>query len=474
MLGMILSACVKDKGELYYQGYPKSVGEIIVNRCATAGCHNSISKDACVGLDLSSWGKLFEGGRNNSSVIPYRPDQSFLLFSVNTFSDIAPELKPTMPVGREHLSRKEVEILRNWIAEGSPNNTGYIKWLDNPKRKKVYVVNQGCDLLTVFDAQSKLMIRCVDVGNGPATEAPHDMFVSPDGKYIYISFYANSIFQKFRTSDDVKVAELNLLTNSWHSMSISGDSKYALLSHLEGDGKVALIDLTTMTLKIMYQGSSLFVYPHGNALNYNATTAYITCQQGNFIYKLDITDPMNPDIREIPLNPGDVPNVNGIYKPYSVAYSPDYSKYYVTCQGTNELRIFASKNDSLLQVVNTSGVPQMMSFSEKNSTVYVPCMADSSNLISKSSVNCIDLNSNKLIATINTGNQPRSCVVDDENNTVWVANRNISGVGWAPHHTTACAGRNGYVTIIDQGTFKLVDNWKCEVSVDPYHVTMRK
>lgn len=469
-----IAGCMKDKGTADYNGYPQEVGKIIVNNCAVSGCHNSASKEACVELDLSSWDKLFAGGRNNSSVIPFRPDQSFFLYSINTFDDMGPKLSPSMPANKAHLSRENVETIRNWIAEGAPDKNGYVKWSEDLNREKIYVMNQGCDLLTVFDAKTKLIMRCVDVGNSPATEAPHDMYVSPDGQYLYISFYAGSVFQKYRTTDDVKVGELNLNQQSWHSFSISGNSKYALVSHLEADGKVALIDLSTMTLKVMYQGSGLFVYPHGNALNYTGTLAYITCQQENFIYKVDLSDPQNPDIRQIPLNPGDIPNVSGVFKPYAVEFSPDYAKYYVTCQGTNELRIFQSSNDSLLQVIHTGGVPQVMSLSETKPYMYVPCMEDSSNSSTQSSVNVIDLNTNQLIASINTGNQPRSCVVDDANNVVWVANRNISGTGWAPHHTTACEGRNGYVTIIDQNTLQLVPDWKCEVSVDPYHVTIKK
>ena len=469
-----LVTCAKDHGVPDYLGYPQMPGQIIINKCATTGCHNSVSNNACAGLDLSSWNKLFDGGRNNSSVIPYRPDQSFLLFAVNRFDDICPKLYPTMPVTKEPLPRAEVEILRDWILEGAPNKNGYVKWSENPDRKKIYVANQGCDFITVFDAKSKLVMRCVDVGDMPSTEAPHDMYVSPDGKSLYLLFFAGNIFQKFNTNDESKAGEIILGDQSWHSMSISGDSKWALASHLAADGKVALIDLHNMTLKVMYHGSGFLVYPHGSALNYDGTLAYITSQQSNFIYKIDLTDPMNPNPQVIVLNSGDTPNVSGIYKPYSVTFSPDYSKYYVTCQGTNELRIFKTVNDSLLQIISTSGVPQVMSFSEKNPYLFVPCMGDTANPNAQSSVNVINLNTNQLIKTIYTGNQPRSCAVDDDNNCVWVANRNISGTGWAPHHTTACSGRNGYVTIIDQSKLELIPNWKCEVSVDPYHVAIRK
>jgi hypothetical protein len=38
-------------------------------------------------------------------------------------------------------------------------------WSDNPNRKKYYVLNQGCDVVTVFDAETQLPMRYITVGN---------------------------------------------------------------------------------------------------------------------------------------------------------------------------------------------------------------------------------------------------------------------------------------------------------------------
>src|ERR1051326_2692970 len=204
LLLVLFFSCRKDQGNLDQAGYPDEVGKIVLNKCATSGCHNTASKDACVGQDFSSWDKLFQGGRNNSSVVPFRADESFFLYAVNTFDDLGPKLSPVMPVGKSALTRSEVETLRGWISSGAPRKDGFVKWSDDPEREKIYVVNQGCDLLTVFDAKTKLIMRQVDVGCLPSTEAPHDMYVSPDGKNLYVSFFASSIFQRFRTTDGAR------------------------------------------------------------------------------------------------------------------------------------------------------------------------------------------------------------------------------------------------------------------------------
>ena len=62
--------------DLEASNYPKPVGKIILNKCATSGCHNDISKEAASGLSLSSWQKMFEGTRNGATIIPFSHSQS--------------------------------------------------------------------------------------------------------------------------------------------------------------------------------------------------------------------------------------------------------------------------------------------------------------------------------------------------------------------------------------------------------------
>jgi DNA-binding beta-propeller fold protein YncE len=90
------------------------------------------------------------------------------------------------------------------------------------------------------------------------------------------------------------------------------------------------------------------------------------------------------------------------------------------------------------------------------------------------SVSVIDYNNFISLKQINTGYQPHGIAVDDYKQQVYVINRNASQNGPAPHHTTDCGGRNGYLTIIDMNTLELVPDYKAELSVDPYYVTIRK
>src|SRR5215831_12172798 len=79
--------CAKDHTSPDYvasnSNYPPEISSILTTNCATSGCHNVQSKIAAGGLAMDTWAHLFQGGSGGSVVIPYRPDQSWVLFFTN-------------------------------------------------------------------------------------------------------------------------------------------------------------------------------------------------------------------------------------------------------------------------------------------------------------------------------------------------------------------------------------------------------
>jgi DNA-binding beta-propeller fold protein YncE len=469
LAGLLLFSCRKDKGKADYKGYPEKVGRIILNHCANSGCHTAESSNTSGNLDLSTWEDLYKGGRSNSVVIPFRPDLSYLFSAVNHFHELGPSSHTSMPSYHQSLNRDELITLRDWIYDGGLNRNGEFKFPDGTSESRIYVSNQGCDLIEVFDARTQLLIRAFNVGKEAQIEAPHDIMVSPDGKFLFVSYYVSNTIEKYSTADNRKVGELILPDFSWHSMAVSGDGKTAIASNL-ASGKIVVFDLQTMTVKLLTH----LYNAHGCALNEDGTLAYVTCQQANYIYKINLSDIDNPIVKEIILETGEMPLAFGAHKPYAVSYFPDFTRYAVTCQGTNELKIFDSANDSLLKTIKTPGVPQLISFSERRPFCFITCMSDISNTQSSSQVNIINYNTFSLVGSVFSGYQPRGLCVDDANDRVWIANRNITANGWQPHHTTTCNGQNGYMSLIDMRTLKVIEEWKCETSVDPYSVTIKK
>jgi len=472
---LAIYSCSKedDKSNFDSKNYPEEVGRIMVEKCATAGCHNEQSKLAAGGLSLSSWDQLFEGSRAGSSVIPYRADQSYLLFSINTYPSLGVTLSPTMPFNDNPLSSEEYTVIKDWIIAGAPNKDGVVKFSNDPERRKIYVANQGCDMIAVFDANSKILMRYIDVGSKEEIELPRQVKVAPNGKYWYSIFFSNSIIQKYDAMDDQLIGEVELGIGNWNSFSISSDSKYGYIINWSDNGSIAIVDLETMQLANKYEGSGLFELPFGSFVNGSNNMLYVTAQHGNFIYKVDITNQDIPIIEKVSLN-GVSPTTISWLNPSKIVMSPDESNYLVTCEESNEVRILSTEDDSLIAIIPTGNLPQEMAVSQSSPYVFVTCTEDISSFPGKTgSVHIIDYSNHTLVKTLHTGYQPHGIVVDDKEQLVYVAHRNMNSDGPAPHHQTDCDGRNGYVAIIDLNTLELLPDYKVEVSVDPYSVSLR-
>ncbi|MEI6815088.1 MAG: YncE family protein [Bacteroidota bacterium] len=481
LIMIIYQECTYDKGLLLGQsGYPTAIENIILRKCSVAGCHTTQSKNAAAGLDLSTWDHLFEGSKNGSAVIPFRADQSFLMYFINTFPDLGIQLKPVMPNNSNPLNHQEVSTLMNWIKAGAPNKDGYIKWSDNPNRKKLYVVNQGCMSCTVFDLESRLPMRYINVGDSINLNV-HEIKMSPDNNYWYVIFAGGNVIEKHDASNEQLLGKIPIMADgvsrAWNSSVITPDGKHDFIIDWENQGTVAYSDLENMNTPMVYQGSSLFNNPHGCTLNNTADTLYVSGLSGNFCYKMNVSDPINnPQLpQQISLN-GLPPNPTASLNSYDVKFSPDGTKYFVSCQRSGEVRIMRTSDDHLLATIPVGAWASELDVSESKPYLFVTCQEDTISFLPqkhRGSVYVINYNSNSVVAKIYSGWQPHGIAVDDQHQCVYIANRNVSNDGPAPHHTSGC-GRNGYITLIDMNTLQLVPGFKVEVSSDPFDMTIRE
>jgi DNA-binding beta-propeller fold protein YncE len=367
-----------------------------------------------------------------------------------------------MPYNQPPLSAAEYETLRAWIENGAPDNKGFIKFSDNPSRQKLYVGNQIENEVAVLDIESGLLMRYIHVGT-VAGDFIHTVKVSPDNQYWYAVLSNGNAVQKFRTSDNSLVGNISLPLAPWNTMTISSDSKRGYVVELSVPGRVAVLDLENMTLIDTWNN---FQYPHGCALNENDDTLYLTAQNGNFIYKIPVNDHNNFSYVVID-STTNVWSTSPAMNPHEIQFSNDFSKYYITCQNSDEVRVMRTSDDKLLSIIPTPEFPVRMSISKTHPYLFVTCMNtinDSTTVTGR--VYVINTTNDAIVTSINSGHQPHGIAVCDENNLVYVVNRNLSHGGPASHHTTGGV-RNGYVVSIDMNTLQLTD-YKCEVAVDAY------
>lgn len=472
-----VSSCEKMIDPAYRDsGYPEAIDQMIQTKCATAGCHNDKSYQNAAGLNLTTHAGLMRGSVNGAVVIPYAPTQSSLLQFINTFDDLGTKAVPTMPVNGEALSREQVLLFRNWIQAGCPDRNGQIPFASSPEsRPKAYIANQGCDLVSVLDAETGLVMRYVQVGGDPnQIELPHCLRTSPDGKYWYVCFANGNLVQKFECNGDKLVGQVSIGAGAWNILKISPDSRYAYVSDLSSNGKFAYIDLQSMTLIKTLAGSGLFTFPHGMEISESGDTLYATAQYGNFIYRII---PDIPEVDQIVLAKGQVPvTTPQTLDPHEILTWKEHNVHIITCQASNEIRLLDARKDTLKHIIPMGTYPLEMAMSKKRNLLFVVCQEDVNPVYPgfRGSVYVVDMNTMKVVRKVyEKFFQPHGIAVDDRRDLLYVASRNADPTGPAPHHVSECAGRNGFYHVIDLNTWQRIRP-PAEISVDPYSADVRR
>lgn len=474
ILVLALVSCTKDIGKVNHGDYPPEIGKIIANSCAVSGCHNAQSYKGAGNYNLETWKAMFSGSPNGSPVIPFNSKFSSLCSFINIYPELGLQNAPTMPLNRKALSYDEVKTIRDWIDRGAPDVNGNVMWADNPQRKKFYAVNQGCDVVTVFDAETQLPMRFIPVGNRPTENTPHQIRVSPDGQYWYVIFVNTNVMQKFRCSDDSFVGNIPLTPFAagkgpeddilWNTFVISNDGKRAYCTSLNASGRVSAVDLENMKL-IAYSG--ILANPHGIVLNPAQDKLYIGAQENNFITVFD-TGFVEP--KRIYLDNNTFPN--DFIKPHDIVLSPDGKNILITCQQSNDVRVVNLEAEAVTHIIPTGVFPQEIVYSRAMRQYFVSCTEDYTTIPGANGVITRITESGYATANIGCGYQPHGMAIDEGKKLMYVTSRNISTKGPLPHHTSQCLGRNGFVSFVDLSTFTVLPK-RYELSVDPYFIYAR-
>lgn len=463
-IALSLIGCRKETRLSQDSGYPERVNKIVQTNCAVESCHTTNGKIGAAGLSLETWSDMFNGGNSGSVVVPFRADMSLVHLYSNTYPELGLSLSPTMPINAPPLDYQSILVLKNWIENGAPSKDGQIAF-SAPHADKFYVVNQGCDEVAVIDAATLLVSRYIKVGVTNAIEAPHAIKISADRKFAYVAFALGSIIQKIDCVTDRVIGSVDIGFGLWNSLAISSDGQYIAAVDWQPNGKLVILNTHTMSVINTLQGLS---NAHGIAATPDFTTLYCTMQPGNKLYKIDISNLQTPELSSVIVG-------SGSPDPHDIIFSPDGSRYFVTCQSSNEVKIFNTENDNIVATLQTAQFPQELALSSNYPYIFVSCTNEpSSTPKTKGAVQVFNYNTLQLVKTFSQGfYQPHGLAVNDAQNIVLVANRNLESSGPAPHHSGSCSGRNGFVKAIDLSTLELIQSYKHEISVDPYNIASR-
>lgn len=448
--------------------FPDKISQIVISKCAIAGCHNAASYENADGLLLDSWDHLFNGGVNGAVVIPYDIANSSLLYFINTYPDLGTVATPTMPLDHPPLSRDEYITIRDWVANGAPDKNGNIPFASNADtRQKIYITQQGCDLVGVIDAERKVVMRYIHAGKDLTIETPDFVQVSPDGQYAYVCFWNTNLIQKIDARKDSIIATGQLPFSYWKTFALSPDGNHIRATSWESQ-TITIINTTTMQVFQTY--ANVFEYPESVASTGNNGIYYFTERFGNTLDKFN-----NGSFQKISIDgqPLTTTSTATTPDPYRILMSRDHSKYFISCANTNEVRIFNAQNDQLLKTIPVGTLPQEMAVSASQPYVLVTCMNDTLGNGYVGSVYAINYNTYETTRIAGRFFQPYGIAVDDRNGRFYVFSRNQDKKGPLPHHASPCNGRNGYYNVYNLSTLQPADGNRYEISVDPYSAAVR-
>lgn len=135
---------------------------------------------------------------------------------------------------------------------------------------------------------------------------------------------------------------------------ISKNGKRAYAVSWRTSGKVAVVDLEKQNLLYF---APAFYEPHGIALNAAEDKLYITAQVGNYITVCD-TNLLNR--RDFSLQNDQAPSQFPILNAHDIILAPNDIDFLITCQQSNEVRVFNSLTEQVTAVVPTGTYPKKL------------------------------------------------------------------------------------------------------------------
>lgn len=318
--------------------YSKHIQPIFNNNCLTGGCHNSTS--AASALILRSWNDLFRGSKSGAVVVSGNAFMSHLMTVVNTDTTISPVSSPQMPLGRDPLPTDQIGLLARWIDEGAKNDGGELPFASQPSGM-VLASNQSADLVAIVDIQTNLVMRYVKVGSQVSHSilgAPHHVRVDRQAKYFYVTLIQAQELWKFSAVTFEFLGKVAVPPFPADVILTPGGDTAYVTNFSTLPQIAAMVDTRTMqVIKTFTTPGALqpFVsFSHGGLLSHDGKFLYTINQGSGNLTRIEL---INNAMDIIALDTAGNPTSNT--QPYLADESADGTRIYVSCYGTDEVRV---------------------------------------------------------------------------------------------------------------------------------------
>jgi len=422
----------------------------IFNRSCLTGCHSTVDASRSANLDLSSWEAAIRGSENGDVFIPFHPDHSHII------DHLTGEATPRMPLSLDPLPGDEIDLFRQWIDAGAPNDAGEVPYANSTR--KIYVANQGSDEVSVIDLDALVTFRLVTIGVSPNLEGPHNIWIenAPAKRYWYVTLINSGVLEQYDTGTDALRARATIGASPANGVT-SPDGARVYVTRWENSasriGKVMVVDAASMavidTIDVGWR-------PHGIAISPNGTRLYTTNYNSDDVSVVDLTLPEPAEIARIPVAADVDPLTPGQYQPNEAILSTDGTLLFVALFVRPEVRVIDVVADTLLTVVSTGGTGFLEEIRPPDGAeLYV---ADWGKPGGGAGTTVSIVNTATLVPTViqnENFSRPHGVAFSPDGRYAFVTNENVDGTA-PPHHPTEGGGPAGNLTVIDTATRAVV------------------
>ncbi len=434
--------------------YSKHIQPIFDQSCNSSGCHNAAY--GAGGLLLDSWEHLLLGSPSGAQIISGNSFMSHMMQHINTDTLISPVSSPLMPLGRDLLPVETIRFIARWIDEGGKNDDGALPFATHPQGM-IFATNQSADLVAVIDVASNLVMRYVKVGSqvsGSILGSPHHVRVDRQGKYFYVTLIQSQELWKFSATTFDFVAKTPVLPSPADVILTPGGDTAYVTNFSSAPQAGAMIDTRTMQiLKTFTVPSALrpFVsFSHGALLSHDGTYLYTVNQESGNLLRIDLTtDAMDL----VALDTTGTPTSNTL--PYLADESPDGRYIYVSCYGSDEVRVIDRDVDPLRATIV---IP--VGSSNPSHPLHVRVSPDGQYVVSANQgsddvtiIRASDFSRDTTIADV--GRQPHGAEFTPDGKYLYITCENrVEAV--PPHHPTVGSKGTSFVVVIDFATRHII------------------
>ena len=297
---------------------------------------------------------------------------------------------------------------------------GILAWAGSAAAAKVYVADEDGDTVSVIDATSFRKVGSVAVGRGP-----HNVQVSPDGKFAWVtnngaapteppahqgmpkrdheSMASVGEVWAIDTATDGVVAKVPVGMHPAHVV-LTPDGRFAYVTN-GGENTVSVVDTAAQRVVATI---AVGAYPHGVRISPDGAEAYVANLKGGTVSVIDTRT--RKEVARIAAGKG----------PAQVGFTPDGRLAFVSLSQENRVAVIDPVARKVVRKLPVGTVPIQVYATPDSRTLLVANQGTRKK--PGKSVSVIDLGTFKTATTVETGAGAHGVVVDREGRYAYVTN----------------------------------------------------